>query len=247
LEVLANLEHLDLASCPVIDLAPLGGCIKLKFLNLQATQAVGLSSLRPCGFLEVLDCSRTPLRFLDGLLGMASLHTLRLTDTRVADLTPLRRCFDLRTVDLSRTPALLQHVRTVLIPNCPRLKSLTAGPESSDVLKLLNEEEALQRRTAQAYFLRTIVLLCRFQRKFRAKLEARRLAFEAAVAEATRRARALGNVDAEGNVILPPELSGGWQIGGGGGGHGDDMSSDSDDDDDDRSFSGSSGEWSEED
>jgi len=56
--------------------------------------------------------------------------------------------------------------------------------------------------------MRAVLMLRSVQRMHKAKLEAKRAAYFAAVAEATRRARALGNVDADGNVILPPELTG---------------------------------------
>jgi Leucine-rich repeat (LRR) protein len=204
IESLTKLVYLDLTCTPVMDIFPIGGCVKLQHLSLASTNVIALSPLRHCHVLKYLNLKQAPVKYLDALLHCPALSRLILADTQVENVNPIRKCFLLCYLDLSRTNCDDSEVVSTLLIACPLLEMLI-GVKGRDVIPLLKTKEVAYRKHALGTFLRAASVIRHVQRRFRDKLTVRRREEAKAFEEATILARAVGKVDAFGNVIVDEE------------------------------------------
>lgn len=205
LESLSQLTYLDLTCTSTMDIYPLAGCVSLKHLSLASTNVVALSSLRSCSSLTYLNLKQAPIKYLDALLHCSALSRLILCDTQIENVNSLKKCFLLKYIDISRTSCDDSEVVSVLLLACPLLEMLI-GSKGKDLLPLLQNKEKAYRKHALGSFLKAASVFRHVQSRFRIKLNLRRLEEAKALEEATILARAVGNVDAFGNVIVDNTL-----------------------------------------
>ncbi|KAG1659384.1 hypothetical protein FOA52_007847 [Chlamydomonas sp. UWO 241] len=102
--------HAELASTygsAISDLAPLGGCAKLKRLWIVSSQVSDLAPLRGCVELQDLDISMSySLGSLAGLEVFSKLERLNMLRLSVSSLEPLSACGQLKDLNISQCKAL---------------------------------------------------------------------------------------------------------------------------------------------
>lgn len=100
--LLDNLQHVDLRGTNVSDLAPISK-LRLRSLNLRATQVTTLTHLADMGTLAQLNISVTGVTCLRALIGLAQLTTLDLRELKSVDYNELGSIKGLKELDISRT------------------------------------------------------------------------------------------------------------------------------------------------
>lgn len=129
-----DLHTLDISKTRVVDLAPIAGCVNLRWLDADETAISSLVPLRALTEITRLDIKKCPsLNCLDGIEPLTKLRALGLQDAPlVVDLSPLTGLSALESLSIERCPAVADFGVLAAVVSLTRL-SIAHCPQLADI------------------------------------------------------------------------------------------------------------------